>query len=92
MTDKKYIEREMLIEEARNNKAVCQSLADIVDIQDIINNVPAANVQPIIHSKWEISSDGYYPYCKNCFKEPQGRVMTDYCPNCGAKMDSNEVE
>ena len=90
MTDKKYIEREMLIEEARNNKAVCQSLADIVDIQDIINNVPAANVQPVIHSKWEISSDGYYPYCKICNVRPENGKMTSYCPNCGARMDGNK--
>ena len=90
MTDKKYIEREMLIEEARNNKAVCQSLADIVDIQDIINNVPAANVQPIIHSKWEISSDGYYPYCKMCNARPENGKMTNYCPNCGARMDDKK--
>ena len=82
----------MLIEEARNNKAVCQSLADIVDIQDIINNVPAANVQPVIHSKWEISSDGYYPYCKICNVRPENGKMTNYCPNCGAKMDGNKVE
>lgn len=92
MTDKKYIECEMLIEEARNNKAVCQSLADIVDIQDIINNVPAANVQPVIHSKWEISSDAYYPYCKICNVRPENGKMTNYCPNCGAKMDGNKVE
>lgn len=92
MTEKEYIEREMLIEEARNNKAVCQSLADIVDIQDIINNVPAANVQPVIHSKWEISSDGYYPYCKICNVRPENGKMTNYCPNCGARMDGNDVE
>ena len=40
-----------------------------------------------IHAKWEISSDGYYPYCSNCKNEPQGREMTKWCPNCGAKMD-----
>lgn len=44
------------------------------------------NCKPVTYSRWEICCDGYYPYCKNCGKEPQGRVMTDYCPNCGAKM------
>jgi len=37
-------------------------------------------------AKWEICCDGYYPYCSNCHKEPQGREMTRYCPNCGAEM------
>lgn len=43
-----------------------------------------------IIAKWEICSDGYYPYCSNCKEEPQGRVMTDYCPNCGAYMKGNK--
>lgn len=35
---------------------------------------------------WGISCDGYYPYCSACRKEPPGREMSAYCPNCGAKM------
>lgn len=38
---------------------------------------------------WLINSDGYYPYCSICKNEPQNRVMTKYCPNCGAKMESD---
>lgn len=34
---------------------------------------------------WDICVDGYYPYCSNCKKEPNGG-MSPYCPNCGAKM------
>lgn len=36
--------------------------------------------------RWIISSDGYYPYCSKCKKEPPGKIMTKYCSNCGAKM------
>ena len=36
--------------------------------------------------QWLINSDGYYPYCSICKNEPQGRIMTDYCPSCGAYM------
>ena len=36
--------------------------------------------------EWIISSDGYYPYCSECKNEPKNGVMTDFCPNCGAKM------
>lgn len=46
-----------------------------------------AEYSDTIHAKWEISSDGYYPYCSNCKEEPQGREMTKWCPNCGARMD-----
>lgn len=38
------------------------------------------------HGKWEISCDGWYPYCSECGQEPKGG-MSKYCPNCGAKMD-----
>ena len=45
-------------------------------------------------AKWEISCDGYYPYCTNCSYEPfyaNGRDMrTKYCPNCGAQMFEKE--
>ena len=37
------------------------------------------------HGKWEISSDGYYPYCSRCGFEPA--KMTKYCGECGAEMD-----
>ena len=36
--------------------------------------------------EWKINSDGYYPYCSRCGKEPKNGVMTDFCPNCGADM------
>ena len=37
-------------------------------------------------ARWIINSDGYYPYCSACMTEQQNGEMTDYCPNCGAKM------
>lgn len=58
-----------------------EGLAGLVDEQPTVypNNV-------VKHGQWKINSDGYYPYCSECGKEPQGREMTDFCPNCGAKM------
>lgn len=41
---------------------------------------------------WDISCDGYYPYCSACRKEPPGREMSAYCPNCGAKMVTRRRE
>ena len=39
-----------------------------------------------IDGEWKINSDGYYPYCPNCNTEPKNGVMSNFCPNCGAKM------
>lgn len=43
----------------------------------------------VVYGQWEINPDGYYPYCSNCKTEPKSGKMTNYCPNCGAKMDSD---
>ena len=40
----------------------------------------------VTYGKWEINSDGYYPYCSVCGEEPENGKMTNYCPNCGARM------
>ena len=45
------------------------------------------DADPVAHARWEINSDGYYPYCSNCKAEPKSGKMTETCPNCGAKMD-----
>lgn len=49
-----------------------------------------ADVEPVRRGHWIINSDGYYPQCSECMREPQARVMTDYCPSCGAKMRKEE--
>lgn len=53
---------------------------------DIMNE----NVEPCKRGKWIICSDGYYPYCSVCRHEPTRGEMTNYCPQCGAKMDKEE--
>ena len=57
------------------------------DINYFIMNAPIADVTEVIHAKWIINSDGYYPYCSNCKEIPEYGVMSKYCPECGARMD-----
>lgn len=35
---------------------------------------------------WLINPDGWYPYCSKCRYEPKNGELTNFCPNCGAKM------
>lgn len=88
MTD--YIDRDMLIAEGwhmeRLIRSVAAGMATITIETKEPTDFPAADVKPVLRARWEICSDGYYPYCSNCKEEPQGRVMTDFCPNCGADM------
>lgn len=39
---------------------------------------------------WTINSDGYYPYCSYCHEEPKSGIMTNFCPNCGRRMEDGK--
>lgn len=61
-----------------------------------IRKLPAADVAPVRHGKWTYN-DAYVLwaeryFCSECGRNtpPDGDYryhFTDYCPNCGAKMD-----
>lgn len=64
-----------------------------------INSIPAADVAPVVHARW-ISweeAGNFVPSpdrheCSVCHDAAQVLVngfelLSDYCPNCGAKMD-----
>ena len=55
----------------------------------ICENAEAEDVAPVVHAKWDVmfGADVFY-YCSNCCKKRLER--TDYCPNCGAKMDKGD--
>lgn len=83
--DKEYIDRDKILPAI---EAYIELPTAYENIEREIRNIPhAADVAPVVHSKWEICCDGYYPYCKNCGEEPKSGKMTKFCPNCGAKMD-----
>ena len=68
-----------------DNTSIEQGMT-ITGIEEALNEMP--NIQSKQKTgQWLINSNGYYPYCSICKNEPQNRVMTKYCPNCGAKME-----
>ncbi len=87
MTDKEYIDREALLEWARefypNDK---QFISAVI-------NAPKAAVQEIKHGSWEYDSGdvGYTNYlcseCKNFLTFYEEIDLYPYCPYCGAKMN-----
>lgn len=75
-------------------------MSDLIDrqaaIAKLFNELVVLDELPSIRPKtgqWLINSDGYYPYCSICNNEPKSRIMTDYCPSCGAYMkgESNDT-
>ena len=95
-----HISREALKEAFDNADAdVCESYSDGYcdwgfgrkNINDVIDGVPAADVEPVRHGRWEPGN----PICPVCgedkFKGLDADIWSDWtpacCPNCGAKMD-----
>lgn len=61
------------------------------EIIDALENVPAADVVPVVYSYWEhkiTNDEENIGICHNC-KYPVSWFWEQekYCPNCGAKMD-----
>ena len=96
-----YIKREAAIKAME--KADYTLIANDADsckadyLREIIENVPAADVVPVVHGRWDDSGRYTFPSgnaavrCTNC-----GCALTEseyhlnnwnYCPVCGAEMD-----
>ena len=64
----------------------------------LIDEIPAADVAPVVHGQWEKQS-GLYS-CSECGKTRPYDVQADaieywacnYCPNCGCRMDGGDDE
>ena len=61
-------------------------------VSDEIDSIPAADVAPVVHGRWRWAGECGFNDCYIC-SECGKIAMNDsnYCPNCGAKMDKEEV-
>ena len=54
-----------------------------------IENISAADVEPINHGNW-VYGEYDIPHCSECGNEVMPDKISNYCPNCGAKMDGKD--
>ena len=96
-----YIEREALMRRIKEiHCAECDSYHGVRcracwvdDTLDYIDSEPAADVAPVRHGRW--IDKGEYAVCTECGGRSGTQydgvepipLMTQFCPNCGAKMD-----
>lgn len=70
---------------------------------EIIKAIPAADVAPVVHGRWQGTADGYADgelvydmwECSVCGFDADGaeeKPCWDFCPNCGAKMDLEALQ
>lgn len=103
----KYIDADKLIETAANYKSTRNPLCNMKDINGIIAETPAEDVAPVIHGRWGWDPNGMdwnlgAFVCSECgclnHNLPDDRwnpymfTGSKFCPNCGAKMDKEEVK
>lgn len=89
-----YIERKAIRDALYDADAITMSGVKI------LNQFPVADVAPVRHGIWisltDCSNAGVY--CSVCHKKVykedyaicnrKNKLRSDYCPNCGAKMDN----
>ena len=57
----------------------------ISDVRFAVINTPAMYAVEVAHGKWEFDC-ACEPICSVCGK--YAMIVSDYCPNCGAKMET----
>lgn len=97
-----YIESEALLNHLKHRVAPMSDGEQLIKgvnlaleiLEEAVAMLPAADVAPVVHGhwvdKWKCSACGEISYEEaksdetdpNCYY-----VLSDYCPNCGAKMD-----
>lgn len=74
------------------------------NIKELINAIPAADVAPVVRGVWEKEPSSYWRWtssgavavtrttyrCGLCGRGTA--VKSNYCPNCGAKMDGGDSD
>ena len=55
----------------------------------VLAHTPTANVQEVIHAKFELTNNGK-GVCSNCHRLDSMDDIAKYCRYCGARMDGDE--
>ena len=94
---KEYIERAAAMDAILGLTIADPAVAQYADaVCYHLQNLPAADVAPVVHGKWE-PGNPICPVCgENKFKDLDADVWADwqpkFCPNCGARMGKEDEQ
>ena len=78
-------------------KSVVENFCEgLYEATELVDNIPAADVAPVVHGRWEwlgpngLVTDCMCGTCSACKVRSKYIVNTMLCPNCGAKMDGGD--
>lgn len=103
---KEYIERAVAVQELEVLRQEYEMHDDCDELvarrcRDALSAVPAADVAEVRHGRW-MTTDAYphHLYCSVCYKTYAKNAKwvneldlpTNYCPNCGSRMDKEDEQ
>lgn len=93
---KEYIEKAVALEALSKSGVTCNMRA-----HKIVASIQAADVAEVRHGRW-MTTDAYphHLYCSVCYKTYAKNAKwvneldlpTNYCPNCGSRMDKEDEQ
>ena len=95
MAEKEYIEREVLMNypirrdnyDKKNGNV--NFINGVESVLEYAESLPTADVAPVRHGHWIECKYGLTFECSEC-KYTTEYNLTDFCPNCGAKLCRGE--
>ena len=69
---------------------------DIMDQVQILIDSHTIEAEAVRHGRWEFGAENYEWNCSICHNwtedgDMDSSVLSNYCPNCGAKMDVPDI-
>ena len=79
----------------------CQAkiVSGLLGAEKLVWEMPTIEAEPVKHGRWVYDENNMEYSCSECLHEAHVTVnrvytylLTDYCPNCGAKMQGGKDE
>ena len=94
-SERRLIDANEAYEIARlHHKDFAQSMADLTSLREVLEDCPTVDAVEVVHGYWYKAP--HHPYrCSNCGETAlldmygESHYRSNYCPNCGAKMDGD---